>query len=220
MLDWSYENVDDKELLKTKETVQQENGLIFEHIGENNIISDTFYENDMVFGNPETDDNNWHMQNAKFSCAVVCQEFVAEQLLSQNFSEQEFSEFAKKQGWYDSNSGTSLYDVGNILETMGIHVEKSENITLNDLAQELETDGKIICAVNSSIMQNPLFSLIPGLSADHAVQVIGIDYSDPDDPEVILNDPGVENGKGRRVDAKVFLKAWDTSNNFAAIARM
>lgn len=220
MLEWSYESANDKELLKTKETVQQENGLIFEHIGENNIISDTFYENDMVFGNPETDDNNWHMQNAKFSCAVVCQEFVAEQLLNRDFSEQEFSAFAKKQGWYDTNSGTSLYDVGNILETMGINVEKSENVTLNDLAQELEADGKIICAVNSSIMQNPLFSLIPGLSADHAVQVIGIDYSDPDDPEVILNDPGVENGKGRRVDAKVFLKAWDTSNNFAAIARM
>ena len=220
MFEWSYERADDKELSKIKEVMKQENGLFFEHIGEGNLLSDTHYNNDLVFGNPEEDDDNWHKQSSKFSCAVVCQEFVAEQILNRDFSEQDFSTFAKKQGWYDSNSGTSLYDVGNILETMGINVEKSENLTLNDLAQELEADGKIICAVNSSIMQNPLFSLIPGLSADHAVQVIGIDCSDPDEPKVILNDPNVENGKGRQVDAETFLKSWDTSNNFAAIARI
>ena len=200
--------------------LKNQKGLAFEHIGQKKIAINSIKEDDGIFGNPETDDNNWHMQNAKYSCAVVCQEFVAEQLLNKNFSEKEFADFAEKKGWYNVDSGTSLYDTGNILEELGINVQRNENLTLNDLAQELESDGKIICAVNTSIMQNPLFSLIPGLKADHAVQVIGIDYSNPKDPEVVLNDPGVENGQGRRVNLNTFLKAWETSNNFAAIAKV
>ena len=209
-----------EEMLIGIETVTKEDGLIVEHIGKGDMLSEIDVEGDGVLGNPESDDDNWHLQNANYSCAVVCQEFIAEQLLKRDFSEQEFSEYAVRKGWYNVNSGTSLYDVGNILEDLGLNVEKSENLTLEDLAQELESDGKVICAVNTSILRNPLYSLIPGLNADHAVQVIGIDYSDPNNPEVILNDPGVEDGQGRRIDSETFLKSWKTSNNFAAIARV
>ena len=55
---------------------------------------------------------------------------------------------------------------------------------------------------------------MPEQGANHAVQVIGIDNSDPDNPVVILNDPGHPNGQGVRVAADDFMDAWEDSDNF------
>lgn len=55
---------------------------------------------------------------------------------------------------------------------------------------------------------------MPEQGANHAVQVIGIDRSDPDNPVVILNDPGQPNGQGIRVNADDFVDAWQDSDRF------
>ncbi|MBQ8015501.1 MAG: hypothetical protein IJ264_04865, partial [Clostridia bacterium] len=51
----------------------------------------------------------------------------------------------------------------------------------------------------------------PDDGADHAVQVIGIDYSDPDNPMVILNDSGHPDGCGEMVPLDDFVDAWEDS---------
>ena len=48
----------------------------------------------------------------------------------------------------------------------------------------------------------------PADSANHAVEVIGIDYSNPEEPMVILNDSGSPNGCGEMVAMDVFEDAW------------
>ena len=47
---------------------------------------------------------------------------------------------------------------------------------------------------------------------NHAVQVIGIDYSNPDEPMVILNDSGTPDGCGEMVPLDTFLDAWEDGN--------
>lgn len=170
-------------------------------------------ENTTVAGNPEKDAENWHKQGEKYSCAVVCQEFVAEQLLNHDFSERELIEYATKHGWYDPETGTTPMDVGKILESLGLHVERTNGKTLNDLINRLNSGTKIICAVNNMILARPEFSSIPGQQANHAVEVIGVKRTDSD-TWIILNDPGVENGKNLHVKASTFMKAWETGNNF------
>ncbi len=54
----------------------------------------------------------------------------------------------------------------------------------------------------------------PGIDADHAVQVIGLDYSDPGNPLVILNDPGTANGGGAMIPLEIFMGAWEDSGCF------
>lgn len=173
---------------------------------------------DLVAGIPETDVENWHRQTEQNSCAVCCQEFVAEQLLDREFSEQGMIQYATEHGWYHPESGTSVSDVGKLLEALGLEVEREYGLTLADLFGELERGHKIICGVNNMILENPGFADLPGYNANHAVEVIGIDYSNPECVQVVLNDSGVANGCGRSVSADTFIKAWNTSGRYAVSA--
>lgn len=175
-------------------------------------------KNEGIIGNPEKDMETWHVQEGAMSCAVCCQEFIAEQVTGRNFSEQEFCDFAERQGWFDPEGGTPFLDVGNILEYMGFEVTRQEGVSIQEMAQMLENGKKIIVGVNNMILANPEMANIPGLNANHAVQVIGIDMTDPNDIQVILNDPGVPNGRGIHHSLNTFMSAWNTSNHFVVSA--
>lgn len=108
-----------------------------------------------------------------------------------------------------------MEDVGNILESFGLDVERQEGVTFAKLAQMLENGKKVICGVNNMVLANPELANINGISANHAVQVIGIDSTDPNDIRVILNDPGVPDGRGISHSLNTFMTAWSTSNNYA-----
>ena len=59
--------------------------------------------------------------------------------------------------------------------------------------------------------ENNIFS--PETRADHAVQVIGIDRTDPACPMVVLNDSGTPNGCGELVPLDVFENAWNAGDS-------
>ena len=176
-------------------------------------------ESETILGNPEKDMETWHMQDSDVSCAVCCQEFVAEQVTGQEFTEQEFCDLAERQGWFDPETGTAPEDVGKILEYMGFDVTRQEGVTVQELAQMLENGEKIIVGVNNMVLMNPELANIPGMSANHAVQVIGMDMSDPKNIQVILNDPGVPNGRGIKHSLDEFEAAWNTGNHFTISAK-
>ena len=205
-----------KEITTDKEIL--EDGVNLEHFGTQNEIPEETETVENIIGNPEKDAENWHLQTEQNSCAIACQSFIAEQLLDGEYPEEEMIKLANKQGWYDSAEGTSPVNVGRILEKVGLDVERSYDVSFSELAEALENDEKIICGVNNAILAQPEMAQIPGLRANHAVQVIGIDYSNPNNVEVILNDPGVENGQGIRHNLETFMAAWKTGGNFAAFA--
>ena len=128
-----------------------EEGVLMENIGEmqqelGGLMESfkDFFEGDDISGDPEKDMENWHHQTEQNSCAVACQEFVAEQLLDREFSEQELIQLATERGWYDPATGTPVADVGNILEELGL--------------EELYTDGLLEavknCDIESQKIQN------------------------------------------------------------------
>lgn len=203
------ENIESNEIL--------EDGIIREIIGIRENSCEELGAVETVFGDPE-DAENWHHQSEKYSCAIACQEFVAEQLMDRDFSEQEMIEYAQKKGWYEPTEGTSCSDVGNLLEAIGLDVERAENCTVTDLMQALADGEKVICGVNNLILAEPRLAEMPGLTANHAVEFIGVDFSNPHNPQVILNDPGVKNGQAIRHDMDVFVKSWSTCDNYAVIA--
>lgn len=173
---------------------------------------------DLIAGTPEKDIENWHMQSETNSCAVSTQELVAEQLLGEDFSEQDFINFATEQGWYKSEIGTTVSDTGKLLEAVGLETKQEFNKTLSDLFGELKNGHKAIVGVNNMALDNPEFAELPGIQANHVVEVIGIDYSNPNDVQVILNDTGVPDGKGKHISADTFAKSWNTSNRFMVTA--
>lgn len=169
-----------------------------------------------VIGDPAEAMENWHSQETNSSCAVASQEFVLETLTGREFSEAELRDLAEQNGWYDPNGGTPMDDVGNILEHMGLDVVKSQGNSIDDIERCLANGGEVIVGVDSSEIwdgeDDDFFG--PGMDADHAVQVIGIDRSNPDDPMVILNDSGCANGCGALVPLDEFMDAWEDSGCF------
>ena len=176
---------------------------------------------DALAGDPSDALNCWHWQETNSSCAVASQEFVLEQLLDREFTEAELRDLAQSNGWYDEG-GTPLNCVGNLLELMGLDVEKTSGNTATDLENSLAEGDKIIVAVDSDELwfgdDDDAFE--PGLDSNHALQVVAIDRTYPDNPMVIVNDSGCANGECAMIPMDLFMEAWEDSNYFMVQANV
>lgn len=215
-MSWEYEDeMDDLEetlpLTEASEPTELEPGVVSVRVGRAAEPEGGEQTSD-VTGEPEEDAELWHLQQGEMTCAVVSQEFVAEGLLDKDFSEAKMVEFAERQGWYEN--GTSPEDAGKILEAMGLSVEREYDASLEDLEQVLETGGKAMVSVHNAVLENPVLSAFPWLSANHMIQVTGVDRTDPAHVKVIVNDPGVVDGAGAKHAWNDFEKAWETGGNY------
>ena len=182
-----------------------------------------FEEHGLLDSNADID--LWHLQHHDDTCAIVSQEFILESLTGHNFSEGELMQEAYEHGWYTPGAGTPMDHVGDLLEAHGIATDKGCGHTLNDLESQLDAGHKVIVGVNAediwyphstSLFETLLsdFGFMPGQAADHAVQVVSIDKTDPAHPVVVLNDSGTPNGAGERVPIETFQQAWAASDHF------
>lgn len=214
-----FEQSENEVAIKNETIIELEPGVTLEKIGERiDNVEVTEETETVIVGDWEEAKEHWHRQLENESCVITQEISVAEQLLGEDLSEEQMLELSKQMGWYDG-SRVSEGDCGKLLEHMGLEVEKAENLELNDLVQELSSGGKVICGVNVDILYKPELFDLPGERANHVVQVIGIDMTDPDNVKIILNDSGISDGRGVVVDADTFMKAWNTSDNFAVMAR-
>ncbi|MBL3590730.1 MAG: hypothetical protein JMN24_13155 [gamma proteobacterium endosymbiont of Lamellibrachia anaximandri] len=178
---------------------------------------------EQIVGDPAQDMENWHMQSTQSSCALVSQEFILDKVLGRDVTEEELTSVATDAGWYTPGGGTPMNEMGRILEHFECQVDYDINCTMDDLSAKLEQGESILVALDSDEIWNTGADLddilseyfgMPGQDANHAVQVIGIDYSDQGSPKVILNDPGSPDGSGVMIPADKFMDAWEDSNHF------
>ena len=193
---------------------QLDNGILREYIGIREQQSENQEALETLFGDPE-DSENWHMQAEALSCTVSIQELVGEQLLGRDLSEQAMIDHAKSRGWYDPAEGASKANTGKLLEEMGFEVHRADGQTLQDLLEALSEGEKVICGVDTHVLQNADMADLPGRKANHVLQLAAVDFADPEHPQAIVNDMGTPDGKGKRYDLDVFMKAWAAGNHFA-----
>ena len=181
----------------------------------------------LVVGDPDEAMDQWHLQERDNTCAVAAQEFVLDDFTGIHHSEDELRQVAEEHGWYTPQGGTPVDDTGNILAYYGLDTEQQHGASFQQLETALAHGDGVIVGVESGKIWNPGFDPadsvtnyvgIPGQSADHAVEVIGVDHSDPAHPTVILNDSGAPDGRGERVPLATFLEAWQGSGNFLVTA--
>lgn len=168
-------------------------------------------DSDNVVGEPEEDMEHWEFQGDTPRCAVFAQMFAIEELTGEDIDPNQLTRIAEEHGWFDN--GTPPDCMGKLLEYYGLRTETGRG-TIDDIEDCLDHGGKVIVGLDSSeIWEGPdhetMFS--PGQQADHAVEVIGIDYADPDHPMVILNDSGTLDGAGETVPLDQFMDAWQDS---------
>ena len=163
-----------------------------------------------VIGPPIPD----HDQTTEYTCAVVAQQMVLESF-GITVSETDLAVTAVEHGWLSSAGGTSIEDMGKLLEHYGIETHTVTGAGVADLLYELTQGHAVIVPVDSGELwgeDGPLTEFMPGDGPDHAVVVQGIDMSDPTNPQVVINDPGDgSGGVGCLYPLKEFLAAWDDS---------
>lgn len=153
------------------------------------------------------------------NCAIKCQHLILEEF-GIEVSAEELARMAYMNGWYAPGRGTYMDDVGNILEAYGIEVTHYDNANIFNLVSELAQGRQIIIAVDSGGLWSnnevirDLVHYYPNLYADgiadHAVLVSGVNIADPNNPVVIITDPGTGQIAAEYPLAD-FLAAWEDS---------
>jgi hypothetical protein len=177
-----------------------------------------------MIGDPLDDMSFWHLQDGNDTCAIASQQFVIEQLTGQQVTEEQLVAQSEQYGWYTPGAGTPPDDCGNLLQLYGLNVEHHNGATIDDIASQLAQGHGVIVGVDAEKIwglpetdaATTLLSstpTIPGQGADHAVEVIGIDRHDPNNPMVVLNDSGTPNGAGELIPLATFLSAWADGGN-------
>lgn len=169
---------------------------------------------DVVSGNPGESMEQWEYQGGTGRCALYSQKFVIEELTHQDIDIEEMADLAERNGWFSEEGGTPLLNMNKVLDYFGIDNEMSFHNDMSDLKRELEAGKKIIVSIDADEIwygeEDDLFT--PGDGPNHAVEVIGIDYTDQDNPMVILNDSGNPDGCGEMVPFDTFMDAWEDGN--------
>lgn len=166
-----------------------------------------------VCGDPASSMQYWEYQEESGPCALYSQKFIIEEFTGQSIDINEFTALAESNGWYGNGGGTTALNMGKMLDAYGIENEMSFHNDMGNIEDCLNEGGRVIVAIDADEIWHgegsDLFS--PNSAANHAVEVIGIDYSDPEHPMVILNDSGSRTGCGEMVPLADFVDAWKDS---------
>ena len=176
---------------------------------------------DPTIGTPDADTAFWEgKQLLEDDCAIKCQQFILEQFTGINVAETDLVQEAWEHGWYAPGRGTTLENVGNLLELHGVGVTHYDHANQFHLANELAKGHKVIVGVESDSLwnHNPLLEASRDMlgihgSPDHAVVVSGIDTSDPKHVVVQVSDPGTGQPLAS-YPMEQFLDAWRGSDFF------
>jgi hypothetical protein len=163
------------------------------------------------------DNDVWHMQQYPDTCAIVCQEYILKEF-DIMVTEDELRDIAIENGYYYPGAGTTLSDVGNLLEHYKVEIDMSYKSDILDVIEKLSNGQKVIVALDSNEIWpdkeiDQMDDAWGCLEPNHAVVVTGYDFNNPDDQKIFLNDPGHSLGKNFEVSLKDFRNAWDDSNN-------
>ena len=151
------------------------------------------------------------------TCAIQSQHIVLEKFGIQK-SQDELIQIAKDNGWYAEGYGTPMESVGRLLDYFGIDATGSIGNNIFNLSNELAQGHYVIVGVDGFELVSPNFEnhdmdRISGGEANHALVVVGMDTTDPNNPQVIVTDPGTGNLQ-MAYPANQFVDAWKDSNGF------
>lgn len=166
---------------------------------------------DSVYGDPGASMEHWDYQGETNRCALYSQKFVIEEITGREVDIEELADVAKDYGWFSEEGGTPVLNMSKLLDHYGIEHDMSFNNTVDDLRECLADGKRVIVSVDADEIWYAENDLVfsPADGPNHAVQVIGIDESDPDAPMAILNDSGNPNGRGSLVPLDTFQGAWE-----------
>ena len=115
-----------------------------------------------------------------------------------------------------------------LLKHYGVQTHMGHAKHFSTIVKEIETGNKIIAFIDATeTWENDYVSRIQSdtdnlringetgtqfYSQNHALWITGINRSDPQNPMIVVNDPGVPDGAAKEYPLEQFLAAWEDSN--------
>ncbi len=146
-----------------------------------------------------------------YLCDIECEEYI---LLSMGYdvSKKTLLDEAYLNKWM-KEKGMPIYNIGRLLEKSNLSVARRYNASLDELAELLDNDNKVIAVVNAQkLLNKATFTNDP--APDHAVVVLKVSK---EDDTVSLFDPQTGNDTDSFTLAE-FANAWADSQNFMVVA--
>lgn len=163
-----------------------------------------------VIGDPAADAEIWEYQGDSGPCAIYAQAMAYQNVTGEEVDVEELIETATEEGWYDG--GTSIDDMDKVLNYLGIDADVEYRGDMDDIRECLENGGRVVAAVDGNeIWLGDNDTCYSPNDPNHAIEVIGIDYSG-DEPMVIINDSGTPDGHAIMVPKDQFVDAWQDSD--------
>lgn len=165
---------------------------------------------DNVIGDPANDERVWEYQGDSGPCAIYAQAMAYQNVTGEEVDIEELIETATEEGWY--NGGTATDDMDKVLNYLGLDADVEYRGDMEDIRECLENGGRVVAAVDGNeIWLGDNDTCYSPNDPNHAVEVIGIDYSG-DEPMVIINDSGTPDGHAIMVPKDQFVDAWQDSD--------
>ena len=173
---------------------------------------------DQEFNGVVGDFTNPYHQNYEDTCAIKSQQLILNEF-GIPVTEDQCVQYSIEHGWYaNDGSGTRMIDIGNLLNDAGVPCTQTAGANVYDLVNQLAQGHKVIVGVDSGeLWDNSILDwlkdIFMGDTPDHALIVAGIDMTDPNNPMVIVTDPG--NGHpAQPYPLDQFMDAWSDSSCF------
>lgn len=164
------------------------------------------------------DITNPYQQNYSDTCAIKSQQIILNEF-GIPVTEDQCVQYSIEHGWYSNDgTGTQMGDIGHLLVDAGVPCTQTIDANIYDLVNELQQGHKVIVGVDSGELWHDtildwLKDLFLGDTPDHALIVAGVDLTDPNNPMVILTDPGTGQ-PAQPYPLDDFMDAWADSQCF------
>ena len=151
--------------------------------------------------------DEWQRQETRYTCGVQTHRMIINDKTDFDVTEAELREIALNLGWLEENVGYTgcWQENGMLAELYGLERVSGARVTLDELVSLKQQGASVWMCVDSRILQMPDYPCVP--VTNHAVELLGFDFSDKNNPRVILNDPDQENGRGIVYPLEIFRRA-------------
>ena len=194
---------------------QLEEGVYLEKLNAYPASLDVIEDEDFIYGDIEQGREGWFYEPAPTRNLIAWDIILAKQIAGREAEEQEIYSRLEKLTYFNEECGCSLGDFEKLLASQGFIMEQYDGLSMRETMELLETEGRLLCAVNTGIITDHIDAKLRGLMADCMVEVIGMDISNPENIRIYYNILTEKDGCGKSCRWDSFQNAWKTSSRYA-----